>query len=522
MFIGSNATKMSMGVMLRRKLIMKKSIATLFILCFGFSIMLAQDYVGSDECMTCHNDKYTDWIDSGHPYKFSIVEGGTPPTYPALVTNFEDEWMDSLGATWNDIAGVIGGFGWKARFVDLTGNLVGTANSSVNPGGGHNQFNFFAGDHYPMGNYHPSDVKIYNYDCFRCHTTGAVEGTDGSTWLTGVDSLGTFSEGGVGCEGCHGPGSDHISAPSTANIDRVYEYDINYGNGLGGELPDPNGDDVIYLCGTCHNRNFNATIEASGGYIKHHEPWEEFITTEHYENGMTCTTCHNPHKRTIWDGDAITMNCEICHTDEATTINHTGNATCVDCHMPFAAKSAVARGESGYKADIHSHLFDITVNTESMFTDDGSAVKDDSTRQASLDLGFTCLGCHNDDPLDIIPDKTLAEAAVSAEDMHESIAIGPELAVPVEFLLKQNYPNPFNPTTIIPINVKSEGKVKVVLLNVLGQETGILMNKYVKPGQYELVVNAKSLPSGVYYYRMIFESSEGTSYIDQKKMVVLK
>jgi hypothetical protein len=241
-----------------------------------------------------------------------------------------------------------------------------------------------------------------------------------------VDGLGTFTEGGIGCESCHGPGSLHADDPSTNNIDRVYEF-AHLDNSSGGltvngtvQTPNANGDDVVFLCGTCHNRGYENSIDSKGGFIKHHEQWDEFVVTKHVAGGMTCITCHDPHKRTIWDGEGLIATCTSCHENKAAHTAHGGGATCVDCHMPFAAKSGTAIGESGYRGDVRSHLMTIIPNTESMFTEDGSAVRDDAERSAALSPAYSCLGCHNDSPTDAIPDKTLEVAAAQAADMHAS------------------------------------------------------------------------------------------------------
>ena len=100
-------------------------------------------HVGSAACGDCHTDIYADFIDSGHPYKFNIVDGAAP-TYPSFVNN-SLTLPDFISGGWDEVAGVIGGFGWKARFVGTDGHVMGTA-GSMYPATGGNQHNFFGGD----------------------------------------------------------------------------------------------------------------------------------------------------------------------------------------------------------------------------------------------------------------------------------------------------------------------------------------------------------------------------------------
>jgi hypothetical protein len=58
---------------------------------------------------------------------------------------------------------------------------------------------------------------------------------------------------------------------------------------------------------------------------------------------MSCVSCHDPHKK----GElSIHTECRDCHTEvafvyEGTVMDQVG-VDCIDCHMPFATKSAVA------------------------------------------------------------------------------------------------------------------------------------------------------------------------------------
>ncbi len=452
---------------------MKKLLLLLISIMFiagSINYLQAQAFVGSDACKVCHSEKYGLWVDSGHPYKFTVINDGQPPVYPPEAINFQGQWMDSLGdgtQTWTDIAGVIGGYGWKARFVGQDGHLVGTAGAISSDGVGHNQFNFYGGVDYGWVDYHPTDEKIYNYGCFKCHTTG---GDTLGTWLPANPTLGSFTEEGIGCESCHGPGGDHIGGPTKENIDRVYEF-AHQDNAIGGLqigddiiLPDPDQNRVNFLCGTCHNRDYKNPINSSSGFIKHHEQWDEFTHTDHFEHDMDCLTCHDPHTRTIWDGDGITKECGSCHSEQVAVTNHGASATCIDCHMPYAAKSGTQRGQSGYVGDVRSHLFTITVDTASMFTEDGAWVKDDETREASLSPAYSCLGCHNNDPDDNIPDKTLEQAVADAEDMHEPTFIAQQ-----KDLVLGVYPNPSTGAVKISFTLSFSQNVSVEVFNSSGQ-----------------------------------------------------
>lgn len=88
---------------------------------------------------------------------------------------------------------------------------------------------------------------------------------------------------------------------------------------------------------------------------------------------------------------------------------------------------------------------------------------------------------------------------------------------PSVFALHQNYPNPFNPSTTISFDVPQGVHVTLALYNMLGQRIRILADETRPAGRYAVVVDASTLPSGVYFYRL-----EAPGYAEVKKMILLR
>lgn len=94
--------------------------------------------------------------------------------------------------------------------------------------------------------------------------------------------------------------------------------------------------------------------------------------------------------------------------------------------------------------------------------------------------------------------------------------------IPVAFDLKQNYPNPFNPKTTISYAVNKPDRTNLTIYNVKGEAVRILVNENQKAGFYQVEFdglnnNHKSLPSGMYFYRLTSGSNTIT-----RKMILLK
>ena len=136
--------------------------------------------------------------------------------------------------------------------------------------------------------------------CLVCHTTGYDPAT--ATWE--ADN--------VSCEACHGtPPADHPKTPMP--IDRS---------------PD--------LCGRCHS-------DTRFG-------WQDWQGSTHYQRGMNCTTCHDPHSASIKltvdrsaAGNDVSTLCINCHQEASMnfpyTAHHQQGVACVDCHLEHLEQS---------------------------------------------------------------------------------------------------------------------------------------------------------------------------------------
>ncbi|MEZ5359975.1 MAG: cohesin domain-containing protein [Candidatus Zixiibacteriota bacterium] len=83
--------------------------------------------------------------------------------------------------------------------------------------------------------------------------------------------------------------------------------------------------------------------------------------------------------------------------------------------------------------------------------------------------------------------------------------------------LNQNYPNPFNPATTIAYSVPERSHVNLTIFNILGQHIETLVDDDKPAGEYEVIWNAGSVASGIYFYRLTYEDKVLT-----KKMTLLK
>lgn len=99
----------------------------------------------------------------------------------------------------------------------------------------------------------------------------------------------------------------------------------------------------------------------------------------------------------------------------------------------------------------------------------------------------------------------------------ESISTERVSDTPNTFLLSQNYPNPFNPSTTINFALPNATDVRLELFNTLGQKVMTIVDGRYNAGWHSVMVDASSLSSGMYIYRIVTPEFNTT-----RKMMLLK
>jgi len=294
-------------------------------------------FVGSTACAQCHKDVYDRWKTT---LMANVVRN--PKEHPDAIIPDLSKKNPLVTFTIDDIAFVYGSK-WKQRYFKKVGNDYfplpaqwDVTHKAWKP--------YFAKDDWWSSFYPPDNFKRpTGSTCDGCHSVNYDVATHSVT------------EWNVGCERCHGPGSEHIKNPMASNIVNPTRLDYVDGNDV---------------CIGCHSQGRPLTNPIEGRYydwpVGYHvgKKLSDFWKLEDHKLGETTFT-HFPdgtaHKNRMQGNDFVTslmythgVSCFTCHdahgTDNPSLLRKPANQLCLDCHGPSSPN-----GPHAPSIEAHTH-----------------------------------------------------------------------------------------------------------------------------------------------------------------------
>ncbi|MGI9237301.1 MAG: ammonia-forming cytochrome c nitrite reductase subunit c552 [Woeseiaceae bacterium] len=349
-------------------------------------------FLGSSACANCHEREYRDWQGSHHEQAMQVANESTilgnfanaEFNYYGKKTLFSSRDGEYFVLTENGtgdlqefrITHTFGVTPLQQYLVEFPGGrlqaLPFTWDTRPASDGGQRWYHLYPDEYIEPGDelHWTGRLQTWNYMCAECHSTNLVMGYDFNTDTYNT----TYDEISVGCEACHGPGSEHR--------DLAISGDLRDRSGLAIDLDDnrnaawimnaatgfaERSEPVDHVprqpeaCGRCHSRRgviaatyaygkpladthrlalLDEHLYFADGQIKDEVyVYGSFVQSRMYGAGVTCSDCHNPHSGRLHTGSTPSDACSQCHLpSKFATSDHSrhdlGDAACVDCHMP--------------------------------------------------------------------------------------------------------------------------------------------------------------------------------------------
>jgi len=345
-------------------------------------------FVGSTECRDCHNREFDNWEGSHHDLAMDVANETT------VLGDFDDAEFTIHGITsrfykkdnkyfvhTNGPRGEMGDFeithtfGWyplQQYLVPFPGGRLQTLPIAWDV----QQEKWYRVP--PTEPIDPDDwlywtnaAQNWNGMCAQCHSTNLEKNYDIET-----DSYNTtWSDIDVGCEACHGPGSDHVEWATMAEMARPKVANFK----LVQQTSGISSREHVELCAPCHSRrgsmgddahvksdlldNYLPSLLTEDLYFADGQILEEvyvyasFTQSKMYRHDVRCSDCHDVHSiKLVKEGNDLCLQCHRAaqydtrehhfhkqESEEGEPIKSAGGeilfevgtgAQCVQCHMP--------------------------------------------------------------------------------------------------------------------------------------------------------------------------------------------
>ena len=178
-------------------------------------------------------------------------------------------------------------------------------------------------------------------------------------------------------------------------------------------------------------------------------------------------------------------------------------------------------------AEVKTYGFEVEKSTDekSFATVQGSFVAGHGTTNTPSDYSFTDRNALPGVWFYRLRQLDLDGTAQVSDPVRVEILTGVAETTPTGFVLSQNRPNPFNPGTKIGFRVSGLGSsvVRLAVYDLLGREVAVLADEEKTSGNYTVNFDASGCAGGIYFYRMVATSANGTvAFTDVKRMMLLK
>jgi tetratricopeptide (TPR) repeat protein len=492
-------------------------------------VAVSAEFVGSKKCETCHQELYKKWHGSHHDLAMDTAREDTVlgdfvnveflDEYTNKTSRFfrkgngffvETEGPDGTAATF-EITHVFGAFPLQQYLIPFSGGRL----QCLNIGWDVNKKTWYRLPPYEVEGHEDwlhwtKASQTWNGMCAECHSTRLKK----SYSMESASYDTTWFEIDVGCEACHGPGSNHISWAEKPEMGRKQVADL----GLTVTTGTGDNNKQIAICAPCHSRRYQLgdndhsegelldkmvpSLLTEGLYYPDGQILEEvyvygsFSQSKMYQHNVRCSDCHDMHSLTRHkEGNEI---CLQCHkAAEYDTEKHhfhkreykdkpSDGHLCVKCHMPGRVYMGI-----DYRPD-HSIRVPRPDLTESIGVPNSCATS----------------GCHDDKPGEWIVEsytkwygiarkphygETIAAGRKRAPEAEEALialaenSLQPVIVRATSLSLLANYPGPKTTAVFTSSLEEADALLRATAIRSLTSLDQESMIKLIEPKLYDKV-----------------------------------